>query len=67
MYIIMDFVSYLCEKGKKDRYTLLSETILEILREYWKKFKPQKWLFEGASEGKGLSARTADKILRRRN
>jgi len=27
-------------KGKKDRYTLLSERNLELLREYWKKYRP---------------------------
>ena len=27
-------------KGKKDRYSLLSKTNLEILREYWKRYHP---------------------------
>lgn len=51
-------------KGRKDRYTLLSETVLKTLREYWNKYRPQKWLFEGAKEEKHLSARTADKIFK---
>jgi integrase len=34
-------------KGRKDRYTLLSEATLKNLREYWKKYKPIKWLFPG--------------------
>jgi len=51
-------------KGRKDRYTLLSETALEILRQYWRKYRPEKWLLGGAKEGKYLSARTADKIFR---
>ena len=37
-------------KGGKDRYTLLSETCLEVLREYWKKYRPKHpegWLFLG--------------------
>ncbi|MEW6608065.1 MAG: tyrosine-type recombinase/integrase [bacterium] len=50
-------------KGRKERYTLLSETVVEALREYWKKYRPQKWLFEGAREGQYLSTRTADKIF----
>lgn len=29
-------------KGRKDRYTLLSEKTLEVLREYWRKYKPTK-------------------------
>ena len=38
-------------KGRKDRYTVLSETVLEILRQYWKKYKPQKWLLKGQKMG----------------
>lgn len=38
-------------KGRKDRYTLLSETALEILRQYWKKYRPEEWLFGGAKGG----------------
>ena len=32
-------------KGRKDRYTLLSERLLGELRSYWREFKPQGWLF----------------------
>ena len=32
-------------KGSKDRYTILSEKTLQILREYWKTYKPKYWLF----------------------
>ena len=38
-------------KGGKDRYTLLSKSILKDLRLYYKKFRPKKYLFEG---GKGM-------------
>lgn len=51
-------------KGRKDRYTLLSEKALEILKQYWRKYRPEKWLFGGAKEGRYLSSRTADKIFR---
>jgi len=34
-------------KGKKDRYTLLGEKTLEILRQYVSIYKPKVWLFEG--------------------
>jgi len=39
-------------EGRKDRYTLLSEKALEILRAYWRKYKPLKWLFEGFRDGR---------------
>ena len=34
-------------KGKKDRTTLLSSKILEMLRIYYKRHRPIGWLFEG--------------------
>lgn len=37
-------------KGGKDRYTLLAHACLEVLREYWKKYRPEHpegWLFLG--------------------
>lgn len=37
-------------KGNKDRYGILSDTVIELLREYYKKYKPRHWLFEGKPE-----------------
>jgi len=34
-------------KGKKDRYVQLPSSLLPLLRNYYKEFKPKKWLFEG--------------------
>ena len=34
-------------KGRKDRYTILSHKLLEDLRSYWRKYRPEKWLFPG--------------------
>lgn len=34
-------------KGGKDRYTLLSPTLLEALRYYWCAYHPNEWLFPG--------------------
>jgi site-specific recombinase XerD len=38
-------------KGGKDRYTILSKTALECLRQYWRAYRPKDWLFEGQEEG----------------
>ena len=39
-------------KGKKDRMTILSKNALVLLREYYKAYKPQNFLFEGEKGGK---------------
>jgi integrase/recombinase XerD len=44
-------------KGKIDRYSLLSEVILKFLREYWKQYRPEVWLFPGKIPGQPMSNR----------
>jgi site-specific recombinase XerD len=34
-------------KGQKDRYVMLSPTLLEILRDWWRVNRPRHWLFPG--------------------
>jgi len=50
-------------KGRKDRFTLLSEKLLDELREYYKKYRPKTWLFEG-QDGNQYSATSIEKIFR---
>lgn len=50
-------------KGLKDRYTVLTNDCLETLREYWRKFHPEQWLFPGAIPGRPISISTAQKIF----
>lgn len=38
-------------KGKKDRSTLLSHKLLEMLRHYYRVYKPKEYLFEGDTGG----------------
>jgi integrase/recombinase XerD len=52
-------------KGKKDRFTLLSDTILEVLREYYTKYRPKEYLFEGQGERKHLSERSVQAVFNR--
>lgn len=52
------FVDY--GKGGKDRYTLLSETCLSVLREYWNKYRPKHpegWLFLGTYNVSHITSR----------
>ncbi|MBU7006051.1 site-specific tyrosine recombinase/integron integrase [Phosphitispora fastidiosa] len=32
-------------KGGKDRFAILSQACLDVLREYWKQYRPTEWLF----------------------
>lgn len=50
-------------KGKKDRYVNLPETILEQLREYYKQYKPKKYLFEGQI-GEQYAVRSAQQVFK---
>jgi site-specific recombinase XerD len=50
-------------KGRKDRYTLLSESLLRELRLYWTVYRPQRWLFENRSGGR-IAKGTAQSMFR---
>jgi site-specific recombinase XerD len=45
-------------KGRKNRYTILSDKAAEILREYLREYKPVNWLFHGMNPGKYITLRT---------
>ncbi|MCL6495898.1 MAG: site-specific integrase, partial [Ignavibacterium sp.] len=49
-------------KGKNDRMVMLSEKLLDLLREYFKQYKPKVYLFEGQS-GDKYSARSIQQIF----
>ncbi len=50
-------------KGRKDRYTLLSEIALLQLRKYYMLYKPEKWLFPGGKENSFLTERSVQKVF----
>ncbi len=50
-------------KGRKDRYTILSENLLAELREYWVEYSPENWLFPGQKPGKHISNVAVSKVL----
>ena len=51
-------------KGKKCRYSLLSEKLLNELRAYYREYRPQKWLFEGEQSGEQYSPSALVKVLK---
>jgi site-specific recombinase XerD len=51
-------------KGKKDRYVMLSERLLLMLRRYWVAVRPKHgWLFPGRRAGEHLSSSAVAKAL----
>jgi site-specific recombinase XerD len=50
-------------KGNKDRYTLLARRTLDILRDYWKMYRPFNWLFPGNLKDMPISGRTIQKVF----
>lgn len=51
-------------KGKKDRIVPLSPKILEMLREYFKAYKPVNYLFEGQTVGNPYDDRSLQQVLK---
>ncbi len=47
-------------KGKKDRISLLSDNLLQLLRQYYKKYHPKQYLFEGQKGGMYSSTSVAN-------
>jgi site-specific recombinase XerD len=52
-------------KGKKDRYTLLSEVNLEMLRLYWQMYRPKTWLFPSYNHDIHISIHAVQKVFER--
>ena len=52
-------------KGKKDRYARLSAGLLELLRKYWREYRPEKLLFPGAHPNKRYDIATPGHILKK--
>ena len=51
-------------KGAKDRYTVLSQRLLILLREYWKIQRPVDYLFPGSKPGTHIQPGSVNEICR---
>lgn len=52
-------------KGHKDRYTRLTPCLLELLRDYWRAYRPQTLLFPGAEPNKCYDIATPGHLLKK--
>jgi site-specific recombinase XerD len=51
-------------KGNKDRYTILAQRTLEVLRDYWKACQPVDWLFPGSCKDRPMGPSTVQRVFR---
>jgi integrase/recombinase XerD len=52
-------------KGSKDRYTLLGNHTLALLRDYWRAYRPDEWLFPGAKPGEPISVSSVQSVFKK--
>ena len=52
-------------KGAKDRYTILSEQVLQELRAYYLIYRPKEYLFNGYRPGKPMSMRNIQHLVQK--
>ena len=52
-------------KGMKDRFTLLSEVMLPMLREFYRQYKPKEYLFEGGPGRSHIAERSVQNVFAR--
>ena len=50
-------------KGRKDRYTILSDVAMEAIMGYLKEYGQSKWLFPSQDRGKHITTRTVEMIF----
>jgi len=51
-------------KGRKDRFVMLSDQLLDLLRSYWRVDRPAHWLFPGADPQRHITARQLERVCR---
>lgn len=51
-------------KGRKDRMVPISQKVIEMLRAYYKAYRPKVWLFEGQFAGTPYSEQSIQSVLK---
>lgn len=52
-------------KGNKDRYTVLANKALMLLRQYYRSYRPVDWLFPGEPSSKHICERSVELIFKK--
>ena len=51
-------------KGQQDRCVMLSPRLLDLLRQYWQRYKPRPWLFPGHDRTQPIARKTVYLLCR---
>ncbi len=51
-------------KGRKDRIAPLPTFMVEMLRDYYKEYRPEQWLFEGQRKGERYSEQSLQSVFK---
>ncbi len=51
-------------KGRRERYSILGKKTLEVLRTYFRSYRPSRWLFAGQQRDHHLSERSAEEVFK---
>jgi len=52
-------------KGQRDRYVMLSQTLLGVLRDWWRAQRPTLWLFPGDQPGQPITSHAVREACQR--
>lgn len=58
-------IKVIAGKGNKDRFTILPKSVLPLLENYWRAYKPSTYLFEGQKKGVPLNDRSIQHAIRK--
>ena len=50
-------------KGGKDRYVMLSTSLLELLRDWWREARPVFWMYPGRAPGQHITPRQINRAV----
>jgi integrase/recombinase XerD len=51
-------------KGGKERFVMLSVTLLDTLRDYFREYRPEEWLFYGHTKAEPIHPRSVQRLIK---
>jgi site-specific recombinase XerD len=51
-------------KGGKERFVMLSSALLDALRDYFREYRPEEWLFYGHTKAEPIHPRSVQRLIK---